>query len=154
MKDLAAFAASVPKAQKPLSMLSCRGTRIVDAEGNTVHLRGANVGSWLNMEYYLHGFFGSEHDMRAVAADLLGKEKGAFLFESMMKYFFTEKDVAYLKGIGTTVIRLPLNARHFEEEGRPFQYLESGFAKLEEALSWCEDYGMYVILDMHAVFGC
>ena len=154
IKDLAAFTASVPKTGKTMKLLSCRGRNIVDADGNIVHLRGANVGSWMNMEYYLHGFFGSEHDMRAVAADLLGEEKGSFIFESMMKYFFTEKDVAYLKGIGTTVIRLPLNARHFEEEGRPFHYLESGFAKLEEALGWCEKYGMYVILDMHAVFGC
>lgn len=151
--NLSAFIASVPKAKQPLQMLSCRGRDIVNADGEKVHLRGANIGAWMNMEYYLHGFFGTERQMRSMARDLLGEEKGTFIFESMLSHFFTEKDVAYLKGIGTTVLRITLNARHFEQEDRPFHYLEEGFARLDRALEWCEAYGMYAILDLHAVFG-
>ncbi len=71
----------------------------------------------------------------------------------MLDYFFSEEDVIYLKSLGTTVVRLPLNYRHFETDERPFEYLESGFARLDEALDWCEKHDLYVVLDMHAVPG-
>lgn len=154
IRDLAEFVAQVPAADKPLTMLSCRGREIIDEKGKVIHLRGANVGCWMNIEYFLHGIYGAEHHMRAMAVEQLGEVKGKFIFESMMKHFFNEKDVAYLSGIGTNVIRLPVNARHFEQEGVPFQYLQSGFDRLDEVLKWCEKYGIYVILDLHAVFGC
>ena len=42
-------------AAAPLKMLCTQGPRIVDADGAPVTLRGCNIGSWMNMEYYLYG---------------------------------------------------------------------------------------------------
>ena len=86
---------------KKLSLIQCRGNKITDCDGN-------NIGSWMNMEYYLYGVYGAERILRKMALDILGKEKGEFIFESMMKNFFNEKDVRWLKSIGNTVMRLTL----------------------------------------------
>ena len=50
-------------------------------------------------------------------------------------------------------MRLPVNYRHFERDDAPFQYLEKGFARLDQAIDWCAKHGLYVILDLHAVQG-
>lgn len=141
-------------AAAPLKMLCTQGPRIVDADGAPVTLRGCNIGSWMNMEYYLYGIYGSEHILRRMGREILGEEKGRFLFDSMMDHFFNEDDVAYLKSIGNTALRLPMNYRHFEDEEHPGTYREEGFRRVDQVLDWCEKYGLYVILDMHAVPGC
>lgn len=136
-----------------MDILQTKGREIVDQKGNAVHLRGTNIGSWMNMEYYIHGLYGSEHILRMMSREILGPEKAAFVFDSMLDHFFNEKDVKFLKMIGTTVIRVALNYHHFEDDSHPFVYLESGFKRLDDVLSWCEKYGMYVIIDLHAAAG-
>ncbi len=136
-----------------MDLLHVDGNRIVTAEGRPIHLRGACVGGWMNMEEFINGYPGSEHGLRAVMAKRLGDETSQFFFDRMSDYFFWEDDVAYLKSLGTTVVRLPLNYRHFEADTRPFEYLEAGFSRLDQALGWCEKHGLYAVLDMHAVQG-
>ncbi len=136
-----------------MDLLQVDGNRIVTAGGRPISLRGACVGGWMNMEEFINGYPGSEHGLRAVMARQFGAETTQFFFDRMSDYFFSEDDVAYLKSLGTTLVRLPLNYRHFESDARPFEYLEAGFARLDEALGWCEKHGLYVALDMHAVQG-
>jgi hypothetical protein len=137
-----------------MEMLGTRGDKIVDALGRTVRLRGACVGGWMNLEHFLNGYPGSEHGIRRAMRETLGAEEGAFFFERLLDYFFAREDVAFLRQCGATVVRLPLNYRHFESDEAPFEYLEAGFARLDRALAWCEEYGLYAILDLHAVQGC
>ena len=44
--------------------------------------------------------------------------KATFFFERLLDHFFTEDDVAFMKACGATVVRLPLNYRHFESGRR------------------------------------
>lgn len=60
-------------------------------------------------------------------------------------------DIARIAGLGANAIRLVLDYRDFEPE--PFTYDEESFALLERILSWCEQYRVYVILDMHLAPG-
>jgi endoglucanase len=136
-----------------MDLLQVDGNRIVTADGRPVLLRGTCVGGWMNMEEFINGYPGSEHGVRAIMAGQLGAETAQFFFDRMLDYFFCEDDVVYLKSLGTTVVRLPLNYRHLETDGRPFEYLEAGFARLDRALDWCEKHGLYAVLDMHAVPG-
>ena len=136
-----------------MDLLQVKGNQIVTSQGTPIYLRGVCVGGWMNMEEFINGYPGSEHGTRQMMAEVLGEEKAQFFFERMLDYFFAEGDAAYLKSLGTTVVRLPLNYRHFESDAQPFQYNEKGFARLNQALEWCEKYGLYVILDMHAVQG-
>jgi endoglucanase len=136
-----------------MDLLHVKGNRIVAADDRPVYLRGACVGGWMNMEEFINGHPGSEHGLRAVMAKRLGAAATQFFFGRMLDYFFSEDDVVYLKSLGTTVVRLPLNYRHFETDARPFEYLETGFARLDRALSWCDKHDLYAVLDMHAVPG-
>jgi len=134
-------------------MLQVQGGRIVDAQGNTVRLRGTCVGGWMNMEEFINGFSGCEYGLRETMSEIIGQSKAHFFFERLLDYFFGEEDVAFIKSCGANVVRLPLNYRHFERDDTPFHYLEDGFQRLDQAIAWCARSGLYVILDLHAVQG-
>ncbi len=136
-----------------MDLLQVKGKHIVDGDGKTVVLKGYCVGGWMNMENFINGYPGSEEGIRSAVADSIGKAKGEFFFDRMLDYVFAEDDVKFIKETGANVVRLALNYRHFEDDSRPFLYKESGFARLDRALDLCEKYGVYVILDMHAVQG-
>jgi len=136
-----------------LDLLQVHNGKVVNTQGQEVRLRGACVGGWMNMENFIDGYPGAEHALRATLAETLGASKAHFFFERLLDYFLAEDDIAFMKAQGATVVRLPLNYRHFERDAEPFTYLESGFARLEQAVGWCAQHGLYAILDMHAVQG-
>ena len=110
-----------------MEFLQTRGRDIVTESGRKVYLRGTNIGAWMNMEDFMDGFPGVEHRLRYYAKEILGKELGEYLFTSLLDHFFTEKDVAYMAGIGVNVLRFPINYRHFEDDMDPFVCKEEGF---------------------------
>ena len=122
-------------------------------DGFPIRLRGWNIGGWLNMEDFINGFVGAEHNLRAAMSRVMGKEKAQFFFDRLLDHFFTEDDVKAMAQFGANVIRIPFNYRHFERDDQPFEYLEDGFKRLDQAFDWCAKHGMYVILDFHAVQG-
>jgi endoglucanase len=136
-----------------MDMLRVEKDRIVDGQGQTIQLRGFAVGGWMNMEHFMNGFPGAEHQLRAVMAQELGARKSEFFFQRLLDYFFTEEDVVFIRSLGANLIRLAINYRHFESDENPFAYLEAGFSRLNQALGWCREHGLYVILDLHAVQG-
>jgi endoglucanase len=136
-----------------VSMLQVRDGKVVDATGRAVMLRGVCIGGWMNLENFIDGFPGAEHDLRSLAVATLGREKGEQIFDSLLDHFFREADVAYLASCGANVVRLGLNYRHFEDDREPFAYLEKGFSRLAAAVDWCARHDVYAILDLHAVQG-
>jgi hypothetical protein len=136
-----------------LEFLRVDGRSIVDAKGKKIHLRGTCPGGWMNMEDFINGHPGAEHTLRAQMAEVLGPARAQFFFERMLDYFFNEDDVIFLRRVGATVVRIPLNYRHFEDDDAPFKYKEAGFARLDQVLSHCDKHGLYVILDLHSAQG-
>jgi endoglucanase len=136
-----------------MDILRVEKDRIVDSLGRPVHLRGFAVGGWMNLEHFMNGFPGAEHQLRVVMAQELGPHRAEFFFKRLLDTFFTEEDVIYIRSLGANVVRLAINYRHFESDEHPFEYLDAGFARLDEALGWCRKHGLYVILDLHAVQG-
>lgn len=119
-------------------MLRVQGDRIVDSGGTDVSLRGVGIGGFLHLENFINGYPGVGHELRTVMAN-------DDFFRLMADHFFTEDDVAFIAETGANTIRLPLNYRWFETD--------EGFSRVDEVLEWCEQHGMYVILDAHAVPG-
>ena len=136
-----------------MDQLSVKGNQIVDPRGHEVRLRGTCVGGWLNMEDFIDAYPGAEHQLRATLARELGVGKAQFFFDRLLDHFFTEDDVIFIRSLGANVVRLPLNYRHFESDDRPFEYLEAGFHRLDQAVAWCAQHGLYVILDLHSCPG-
>lgn len=134
-------------------MLQVKQNQIINNQGTPIRLRGTCIGGWMNMENFINGYPGDEHGLRAAVAEALGRDKAQFFFDRWLDAFLAEEDFAYIKSLGANVVRLPLNYRHFERDDQPFQYLETGFTRLERAVQACARQGLYVILDLHAVQG-
>ena len=136
-----------------MDLLKVSNGQIVTTNNQPICLRGWNIGGWLNMEDFINGFVGAEHNLRAAMSRVIGKEKAQFFFNRLLDHFFTEDDVKAMAKLGANVIRIPFNYRHFERDDRPFEYLEDGFKRLDQSFDWCAKHGLYVILDFHAVQG-
>lgn len=139
--------------EKKMEFLNVENGLIVTERGDNVFLRGTCIGGWMNMEDFINGYPGTESGIRKHIIQTLGNSKGEYFFEKLLDAFLSEDDIAFIKSIGATCLRIPLNYRHFEDDATPFVYKESGFARLMWLLDVCEKHGLYVILDMHAVQG-
>lgn len=137
----------------PCSMLRVSGTKIVDAEGKQVVLKGAAVGGMLNMENFITGYAGHEHEHRSALAEVLGQEKADFFFDRLIHHFFTEADAALFASLGFNCLRVPFNYRHFMDDDNPSVLKQSGFDALDRIVNICGKYNIYVALDLHAVPG-
>ncbi|KAL3426961.1 glucan -beta-glucosidase [Phlyctema vagabunda] len=135
------------------SILKVSGTDIVDGDGRRVVLKGAGLGGHMNMENFISGFTGSEHQHRKAMLEVLGQEKYEFFFDKFLDYFFTRADAKYFASLGLNCVRVPFNYRHFEEDSNPGVHLEKGFKLLDRVVQHCAAENLYVILDLHAVPG-
>lgn len=136
-----------------MERLQVKNGKIVNDSGKQVWLRGTCVGGWMNMENFINGYPGDESGTRLAMAQTLGEEKAGFFFDRLLDYFFNEDDIRFIKKCGATVVRLPVNYRHFENDAAPFKYIEKGFKRLDQVVKWCTKHELYVIIDMHAVQG-
>ncbi|KAI5450239.1 hypothetical protein NCC49_003256 [Naganishia albida] len=137
-------------------LLVVRGNKIVradDREEKEVLLRGAGLGGWMNMENFITGYPGHEHEMREAMLDVLGQEKYDFFFDKFLEYFFTEKDAKAFADLGLNCIRLPVNYRHFEDDMHPRVFKQEGLKHLDRVIDLCAKYGIYTIIDLHAAAG-
>jgi hypothetical protein len=133
--------------------LRVQGAQIVDGRGQPVYLRGFCIGGWMNMENFIAGYPGHESGARAAVGRVLGEERAYSFFNRFLDAFFTEEDIRFIKSLGCTVARIPLNYRHFEADDRPFEYRMDGFERLDRAIGWARRHQVYIILDLHAVQG-
>lgn len=83
--------------------------------------RGVNISHWLSQVY---GF--SKRDV-----------------------FFTKEDVKVIDSLGFDHIRLPIDEKElWDEKGKP---IVESFGYLKKAISWCLEYDVRVIVDLHII---
>lgn len=136
-----------------MALLQVRGKDIVNQKDEKVYLRGVSFGGWLNMENFITGYIGSESSFRKTLREELGEERYNVFMDSFLDSFIREEDFKFLAELGATVVRVPFNYRHFEDDLEPGQYKSSAFKYLDRAINWAKKYGIYVILDLHAAQG-
>ncbi|OJJ47052.1 hypothetical protein ASPZODRAFT_131983 [Penicilliopsis zonata CBS 506.65] len=134
-------------------ILKVQGDKIVDGNGDTIVLRGAAIGGWMNMENFITGYPGHESQHRASMCEVLGKEKYEFFFDRWLEYFFTDADAKFFADLELNCIRIPFNFRHFEDDMNPRVLKESGFKHLDRVVEICAKHKIYTILDMHTAPG-
>ncbi|KAJ3501139.1 hypothetical protein NLJ89_g9476 [Agrocybe chaxingu] len=137
----------------PASALKVVGTKIVNEQGEEVILRGAGLGGWMNMENFISGYPGCEHQIREALAEAIGQEKSDLFFDKFLEYFFQEEDAIFFKSLGLNCIRIAFNYRHFEDDMNPRVLKESGFKHLDRVIDLCAKHGIYTILDLHTAPG-
>lgn len=129
---------------------------IVDESGNKVLLRGVGLGNWMLPEGYMWKF-GDQGDrprkIEKVVSDLAGPEYAKHFWTEYRNNYITEADIKRIAELGYNSVRPALDARMFLTEGNNPVYLDDGFEVLDNLVKWSKQYGVYVIIDMHAAPG-
>ncbi len=163
-----------PKASvqaNPADFVHTDGTRIIDKNGNAIGLYGTNLGGWLVQESWLvpteiDRVYG-QIEMMLTLANRFGEDGMRELLSVYEDNWVTETDFERIKNVGFNCVRIPFtylnltNAVSYDETTQSYvrtpyadlQIKESGFSRLDWALSMCEKYGLYAILDMHGAVG-
>jgi aryl-phospho-beta-D-glucosidase BglC (GH1 family) len=136
-----------------LPWLRVSGADIVDEDGRPIRLTGVGLGGWMNMENFITGYPGNEENIRRVLRDRMGDEAYDAFFDEFYTAFFDDPDAAFLASLGMNSVRIPVNYRHFEDDARPFELKEDGFARLDRVVTALARHGVYSIIDLHALPG-
>jgi aryl-phospho-beta-D-glucosidase BglC (GH1 family) len=135
-------------------MLKIKDGFIVTPENKKIYLRGINLGAWLMMEgYFLYGRNIPECEFKREFEKIYGKNEAEDFTELYRNNFIKEKDFEDISRLGFNCIRLPFNHKLIENQDRKFSIRQDGLDFLKKAISWCERYRIYCILDMHAAPG-
>ena len=136
------------------------GKKVMDVNGQELILRGHAPGGWMIQEPYMMEISaGSQHEIREKIQSLLGEENTAAFYRKWLANGFRKEDVRLLAEMGFNSIRLPMHYNLFtlpieeEPERGANTWLETGFRMVDDVLSWCKEYGIYLILDMHGAPG-
>ena len=79
--------------------LSVLSSQIVDTAGNSVPLRGYNVGGLMNMENFLTGYPSSETNSRKTILMLLERSAANSSLRPIWTRFYSDDDAAYLASL-------------------------------------------------------
>ncbi len=157
------------------------GRGIYDKNGNRVALNGINFGNWflqegwmsvnsvgalldkngnytkVNEEGIVEEYEETFHDevMQAMYNNPnLTAEQVESLWEVYHDEFIKEIDFAEVARMGLNTIRLPMSYRNFMEgEDDKLVMRADAFERLDWCLEMCKKYGLYAVIDMHAVVG-
>ena len=130
------------------SFVSVKGNQLLNEKGQSLFLKGVNLGGWLLWEEWMWGgAFHSETLMKTRLKELLGEEKYKSFLEEYYSNFVTRKDIRLLSQNNVNCVRVPFNYRLFTDGEA------DGFALIDSLVNRCRDYGVYMILDMHAAPG-
>ncbi len=128
---IASVAGGTPP-KRPLSFLSVKGNKIVNAGGDKVILRG--------FEYSCFNIIRKrEYDAikrKGVDPNKVNKE--------LAEYFFSEDDINLISDTGANVIRV--NMRLWQMEDKPYSYSQVSLRHLDEVVEKWGKNGIYVIL--------
>ncbi len=140
-----------------LPALRVRGRDLVDPSGRTVLLKGANLGNWLVIEFWMLALDGKtprdQFELEAILARRFGEAEKERLMDAYRASWITERDLRILPTFGFNCVRLPLNYRLMEDDRRPFQLKKDAWKWVDRAVDMAERSGLYTILDMHGVQG-
>lgn len=148
------------------------GRRIRNEEGETVILKGWAAGGWMVPEGYLQsgiggGFgmtpldgsvaynirFDRGRTMNDAIRELCGTEYVKGFWPAWYRGMMGERDLKEMAELGYNSVRLPLDAAGLLYEEPGYQFNEDSLAMLDQLIDWCEQYRLYVILDLHAAVG-
>lgn len=131
------------------------GKYFVEPDGKKILLRGINLGNWLNPEGYMFKLenVNSFRLIDNAIKELIGADEARKFWKTFRDNYITKEDIHFIKSSGLNHIRLPFNFKLFLVEDHPEIWLEEGFKRLDDAIKWCKEENLYVMLDLHAAPG-
>ncbi len=142
------------------AMLHADNGALVDSKGVPVQLRCVNLSPWLDPEPYLigkalRGLTRSPSELKQKLADLVGPAEAQAFWRQWEDTFITRADFARLKQQGFDCVRLPINYKTIVKASPDGAIAldDAGLAPVDHAVAWGAEYGICVILDLHAAPG-
>ncbi len=130
---------------------------IVEGDGEPILLRGFGLGGWLVPEgYMLHNQawiagFESPTEIEDHIENLIGEEAAEDFWNLYRTNYVAQADIEQIAEWGFNHIRAPFHYKQFYDPTGTETPI--GYAIIDELISWCEPYNMYIILDMHCAPG-
>lgn len=141
---------AVEPVTSPLQSISVDGKQLTTSDG-PITLKGTCVTAQ-NREDFIYGFPGTHTElMRKLRA--VDEDKARAFDETLRHYSFREEDARFIASSGANVVRWSLNYQYFTDDQHPEVFKEDGFEELDNAVDMLGKYGVYTILDFHAVPG-
>ena len=127
------------------------------------HLRGVNLGGWLLLEKWMAPslFAGLAATDETTWCAALGSDAPARL-RTHWEGFITREDFAWLAEAGINAVRIPVGhwifgppyPYHPSYGADPHPFVQGGIEILDRALGWAAEFGLHVLVDLHAAPGC
>ncbi len=126
-------------------------------------LRGVNLGGWLVLEKWMTpSLF---EGLQALDETSYCVELGDRAEQSLKQHwnsFITRDDFAWLAQLGINAVRIPVGhwilgpgyPYHSSYGDNPEPFVVGGIAVLDSAFDWAEEFGLAIVLDLHAAPGC
>lgn len=126
-------------------------------------LRGVNLGGWLVLEKWMTPsiFDGLNATDETTFCAELG-DKADSILKAHWNSFITRDDFAWLSERGINAVRIPVGHwilgaeypyhRSYGENQHPF--VIGGIEILDNAFDWAEEFGLNIVVDLHAAAGC
>lgn len=127
-----------------------QGKQILDGQGKPLHLRGTNLGNWLEPEGYMFKFSKdpqSPREIEELTNSLLGPAEAEKFWKTYRQNYITRDDIQFIKNANFNSIRIPLHYKFFVPGN------DEGFRLLDPVIQWASEAGLYVVLDMHCAPG-
>lgn len=138
------------------TFLTCRSAEVCCGE-TPVLLRGFGLGGWLLPEGYMwqmEGTIDRPRRMEQLIESLCGEEYASSFWKRYEGCYITRTDIEWIASLGFNSVRLPINARRF------FRFIDNKaefqtetLQHVDDLIDWCREFGIYVVLDMHAAPG-
>jgi len=150
---------TLPSTASAQSFLHTSGRNIVDANGNTVQLKGVNLGGWFIMEKWMCPLdSGSLPDTYSVIQELdnrFGIAEEQALIKTYQQNWITTTDLDNIKNGGYNAVRVPVWWGQFYPINNISNsgFRSDAFDVLDWLVSNAASRGLYVIIDMHGVVG-
>ena len=131
--------------------------QIVEGDGEPILLRGFGLGGWLVPEgYMLHNQawiegFESPTEIEEHVESLIGAELAEAFWDLYRENYVAQVDIDQIAEWGFNHIRIPFHYKQFYNESGSDTPI--GYEIIDELITWCEPYNMYIILDMHCAPG-
>lgn len=132
------------------------GTRIVNDRGEEILLVGMGLGNWLLWEGYmwrLYGRYDRPRTIEALLTELTGAEYADSFIRRFRENYVVREDIRRMAEEGFNSVRVPIDWRVLMENAEGYPLREEGFALIDRLLDWCEEFQIYVILDLHGAPG-
>ena len=141
-----------------LSFLTSQGARFINETGETVVLKGCNLGSWLNLEMWMMDIkdderYPDQYTVEKVLQERFGPSEKDRIMDLHRESWITERDFKIIRSFGFNCIRVPFHYGIIEDEQNPGHVRDNAWRWFDHVIQLADKYRLYVILDLHGAAG-